>query len=81
LDKKNYENVARLCEIHNARCLSGGRVNWESGEVRYKSGVYFWATEPTERMMRNVIEPSIMGLDHRVLSLVRLRADRASKNR
>jgi len=71
LDKKNYENVSRLCEIHNAALPMGCFVfNRENGEVTYKSGVYFWGTEPTERMMRNVIEPSIMLLDHYILSLV-----------
>ena len=71
MDKKNYENLSRLCEIHNAALPIGCFVfNRENGEVRYKSGVYFWGTEPTERMMRNVIEPSIMLLDHYILSLV-----------
>ncbi len=70
-DKETYENVARLCEIHNATLPIGCFVfNQQSGEVRYKSGVYFWGTEPTERMMRNVIEPSIMLLDDHILSLV-----------
>jgi hypothetical protein len=71
LDKKNYENVALLCEIHNGKLPVGCfAFNRENGEVRYKSGLYFWGTELTERMMRNVIEPSIMLLDDHILSLV-----------
>jgi hypothetical protein len=71
LEKEYFSCIESLCTNHNIFLPVGCfAFNRDSGDFRYKSGIYFWGQELTEKMMRNVIEPSIELIDHYILSFV-----------
>lgn len=71
LESNTYACIESLCTNHNVNLPIGCfAFNKESGDLRFKSGMYFWGLDLTEKMMRNVIEPSIQLIDQYVLSLV-----------
>jgi hypothetical protein len=47
-------------------------INLDSGEVRFKNGFYFRGGQPTEVMMRNVIDSSLFFVYHDIMAVVKL---------
>lgn len=45
-------------------------INPDNGYVKWTSGFYFWKSELTERLMRTLIESSILSIDHYSHSLL-----------
>jgi hypothetical protein len=71
LEPERYPAMALLCEKLNldlpVGCFS---FNSNTGDLRFKSGLYFWKQSLTEQMMRNVIEPSMLLIDDATHAIV-----------
>jgi hypothetical protein len=61
--------------IHRVNCaqpIGNWAIDLDTGDVRFKNGVYFRRAELTESMIRNVIESSLFFVYHDIMGLVKL---------
>jgi len=71
LETENYSRMSQLCEKLNLDTPVGCFCfNSENGDVRWKSGLYFWKETLTEQMIRNVLEPSLLLIDDAIHAIV-----------
>ena len=69
---EDYQMTAlEWCNMINDKLSIGHfSIDPETGYVKWSSGTYFWKTELTERIMRTLLESSILNIDHYSLSLL-----------
>jgi hypothetical protein len=69
---KNYQMTAlEWCNAINNKSLEGHfSIDPGTGYIKWASGIYFWKIELTERIMRTLLESSILNIDHYSHSLL-----------
>jgi hypothetical protein len=58
--------------VNYAQPIGNWAIDLDSGDVRFKNGVYFRGGELTENMIRNVIDSSLFFVYHDIMGFVKL---------
>ncbi|MGI4872790.1 MAG: hypothetical protein ACRYFX_16650 [Janthinobacterium lividum] len=69
--EENQLTALEWCNCMNEKLYTGHfAVNPDTGHLKWLSGLYFWKQDLTERIMRTLIESSILTIDHYLASLL-----------
>ena len=58
--------------VNYAQPIGNWAIDLDTGDVRFKNGVYFRGGELTENMIRNVIDSSLFFVYHDIMGIVKL---------
>lgn len=58
--------------VNYAQPIGNWAIDLDTGDVRFKNGAYFRGGEPTENLIRNVIDSSLFFVGHDIMGLVKL---------
>lgn len=69
--EENQMTALEWCNCVNEKLYTGHfAINPDTGHLKWLSGLYFWKQDLTERIMRTLVESSILTIDHYLASLL-----------
>jgi hypothetical protein len=60
--------------VNYAQPIGNWAIDLDTGDTRFKNGVYFQGSELTEALIRNVIESALVFVHHDIVGIMKLQA-------